>query len=160
MSTVKSSSENLTLNADCVGSNVVIQNNGTETVRVDDSGTVTATSLTADTLTNQDIQLCKAWVNFNGTGTVAIRDSYNVSSITDNGTGNYTVNFANAMSNTNYSFSGSSEFYNNRLCVLSQSTAGSKTPSSLPVITGYAGAGSYNGAPLDMSDNHVHVFGS
>lgn len=43
-----------------------------------------------------------AWVNFNGTGTVAIRSSYNVSSITDNGTGNYTVNFATALSDANY----------------------------------------------------------
>lgn len=43
-----------------------------------------------------------AWVNFNGTGTVAIRSSYNVSSITDNGTGDYTVNFATALSDANY----------------------------------------------------------
>jgi len=44
----------------------------------------------------------KAWVNFNGTGTVAIRDSFNVSSITDNGTGDYTANFTNALANANY----------------------------------------------------------
>ena len=44
----------------------------------------------------------RAWVNFNGTGTVAIRDSGNVSSITDNGTGDYTVNFTTAMSDANY----------------------------------------------------------
>jgi|TARA_Y100000033_G_scaffold41419_1_gene41868 hypothetical protein len=44
----------------------------------------------------------KVWVNFNGTGTVAIRDDLNVSSITDHGTGDYTVNFTNAMSNANY----------------------------------------------------------
>ena len=44
----------------------------------------------------------KAWVNFNGSGTVAIRDSFNVSSITDNGTGDYTVNFATPMSSTSY----------------------------------------------------------
>jgi uncharacterized membrane-anchored protein len=44
----------------------------------------------------------KAWVNFNGTGTVAIRASYNVSSITDRGTGKYTVNFTNAISDANY----------------------------------------------------------
>jgi hypothetical protein len=44
----------------------------------------------------------KAWVNFNGTGTVAIRASYNVSSITDNGTGAYTINFTNAMPDANY----------------------------------------------------------
>lgn len=45
---------------------------------------------------------CRAWVNFNGTGTVAIRASGNVSSITDNGTGNYTVNFTTAMPDANY----------------------------------------------------------
>ena len=44
----------------------------------------------------------KAWVNFNGTGTVAIRASYNVTSITDNGTGDYTVNFTTAMPDANY----------------------------------------------------------
>lgn len=47
----------------------------------------------------------KAWVNFNGTGTVAIRASFNVSSITDNGTGDYTVNFTTAMPDANYCFS-------------------------------------------------------
>jgi len=47
-------------------------------------------------------QACKAWVNFNGTGTVAIRAQYNVSSITDNGTGDYTVNFTTAMVDADY----------------------------------------------------------
>jgi len=49
------------------------------------------------------IYACRAWVNFNGTGTVAIRASGNVSSITDNGVGNYTVNFTTAMPDANYS---------------------------------------------------------
>jgi hypothetical protein len=44
----------------------------------------------------------KAWVNFNGTGTVAIRASFNVTSITDNGTGDYTVNFTNALEDANF----------------------------------------------------------
>ena len=48
------------------------------------------------------LYMCRAWVNFNGTGTVAIRGSGNVSSITDNGTGDYTVNFTTAMSDANY----------------------------------------------------------
>jgi hypothetical protein len=48
----------------------------------------------------------KAWVNFNGTGTVAIRASYNVSSITDNGTGDYTVNFTSAFADVNYVLAG------------------------------------------------------
>jgi hypothetical protein len=53
----------------------------------------------------------KAWVNWNGTGTVAIRDSHNVSSISDHGTGDYTVNFSSALGNSNYSFAVGWEGY-------------------------------------------------
>jgi hypothetical protein len=54
---------------------------------------------------------CRAWVNFNGTGTVAIRASGNVSSITDNGTGNYTVNFTTAMPDADYAYAfGENDF--------------------------------------------------
>lgn len=49
------------------------------------------------------IYACRAWVNFNGTGTVAIRASGNVSSITDNGVGDYTVNFTTSLPDANYS---------------------------------------------------------
>lgn len=52
---------------------------------------------------------CRAWVNFNGTGTVTIRASGNVSSITDNGTGDYTVNFTTAMPDANYACLGFGE---------------------------------------------------
>jgi len=50
-----------------------------------------------------ETRLCRAWVNFNGEGTVAIRDSYNISSLTDRGTGLYTISFLTAMSDANYS---------------------------------------------------------
>jgi hypothetical protein len=50
--------------------------------------------------------LAQAWVNFNGTGTVAINGQGNVSSITDNGVGDYTVNFTTAMSDANYAAAG------------------------------------------------------
>jgi hypothetical protein len=49
-----------------------------------------------------EVYTAKAWVNFNGTGAVAIRAAGNVSSITDNGTGDYTVNFTTAMVDVNY----------------------------------------------------------
>ena len=52
--------------------------------------------------TTEQGQLCKAWVNFNGTGTPAARASYNVSSITDHGTGDYTINFTTALVDANY----------------------------------------------------------
>ena len=51
------------------------------------------------------VYACRAWVNFNGTGVVAIRASGNVSSITDNGVGDYTVNFTTAMPDANYATS-------------------------------------------------------
>jgi len=53
----------------------------------------------------------RAWVNFNGTGTVAIRESGNVSSITDLGTGYYTINFTTAMPDANYSIVGNTNGY-------------------------------------------------
>jgi len=58
------------------------------------------------TLTGQSA--AKAWVNFNGSGTIATRDSVNVASLTDNGTGNYSVNFSNSMGNASYSYAASS----------------------------------------------------
>ncbi len=71
-------------------------------------GTVDTDVLAANAVTYAKIgtteqgQLCKAWVNFDGTGTPSIRASYNVSSITDNGTGDYTVNFTSALADANY----------------------------------------------------------
>ncbi|MCC6479998.1 MAG: hypothetical protein IT552_12410, partial [Sphingomonadaceae bacterium] len=56
--------------------------------------------------------LAKAWVNFNGTGTVAIRDSFNVSSITDNGTGDYTINFTTPFASADYAVVGTAGQYN------------------------------------------------
>jgi len=61
------------------------------------------TTTTQPSIPALDKRMAKAWVNFNGTGTVAIRDSYNVSSITDVATGKYNINFATAMANINYS---------------------------------------------------------
>ena len=52
--------------------------------------------------------LCLAWVNLNGTGTATIRDSFNVSSHTDVASGKHQINFATAMPNNDYAFSGSS----------------------------------------------------
>ncbi len=63
---------------------------------------VTAASLDGTQNGSAPIYGARAWVNFNGTGTVAIRASGNVTSITDNGTGDYTVNFTTAMPDANY----------------------------------------------------------
>ena len=68
-------------------------------------------SVPSDTVINGS---AKAWVNFNGTGTVAIRASFNVSSITDNGAGDYTVNVTTAMPDANYSTVTGGSFDNAR----------------------------------------------
>lgn len=79
-------------------------------ITLDGTTGITTADIAATTLTvnagfgsNATVYGCRAWVNFNGTGTVAIRESGNVSSITDNGSnGNYTVNFATDMPDINY----------------------------------------------------------
>ena len=78
----------------------------------------------------------RAWVNFNGTGTVAIRASGNVSSITDNGTGFYTVNFATAMPDANYSAAGMTN-YGSFVCLQEQrdGTGTDPSASALPIGT-------------------------
>ena len=76
---------------------VVLGTSPTLTTPTFDSASLVTISGTAP------LYMCRAWVNFNGTGTVAIRGSGNVSSITDNGTGDYTVNFTTAMVDANYS---------------------------------------------------------
>jgi len=84
--------------------------------------------------------LCRAWVNFNGTGTVAIRASGNVSSITDNGTGNYTVNMTTAMPDTNYVVTALADFTLGSdglpfVATNSDGTSGSKTTSAFGITS-------------------------
>jgi hypothetical protein len=69
-----------------------------------DLSAIVKTSLNASG--SAPIYAARAWVNFDGTGTPAIRSSGNVSSITDNGTADYTVNFTSAMPDTNYTVAG------------------------------------------------------
>ena len=61
---------------------------------------------TGETASRAVSGVAAAWVNFNGTGTVAVRDSANVASLTDNGTGNYSINFSSTMGDANYAMSG------------------------------------------------------
>jgi hypothetical protein len=102
--------------------------------------------------------LCRAWVNFNGTGTIAIRASGNVSSLTDNGTGDYTINFTTAMPDTDYTNSGNiggssaSGSFVNRSC---QFVEPGRLTTSVQVITGVASTG---GTLEDQGSVYVAVF--
>ncbi len=97
----------------------------------------------------------KAWVNFNGSGTVAIRDSFNVSSITDNGVGNWTVNFANALADTNYSVNVSTRYVG---LTVNQALAGKfAIPASTGSVQVFGCA--YDGTLVDSDCVCVEVFG-
>lgn len=92
----------------------------------------------------------KAWVNFNGTGTVAIRASYNVTSITDNGTGDYTVNFTTAMPDANYASAVTGTFANAGLYV-----EGTTAPTTTALrVKSYNAAGT----PTDVLYSNVAIF--
>ena len=95
-----------------------------------------------------------AWVNFNGTGTVAIRSSYNVSSITDNGTGDYTVNFTTAMSDANYVVKTNSGSYGTTFNTAVNGSA--NTTSAARVYSYNAG----ESAATDIAYFYVSVFGN
>jgi len=77
--------------------------NSTQVAKIDSSGVLSFNSGYGSVAA---AYACRAWVNFNGTGTVAIRASGNVSSITDNGVGDYTINFTTAMPDINYTVVG------------------------------------------------------
>jgi hypothetical protein len=110
-----------------------IQTNGTDAASVT-SGQVVSFVNNFGTVANLPAYQCRAWVNFNGTGTVAIREDGNVSSITDSGTGNYTVNFTTAMPDANYSFVGTCKDSGGGAAV-AQASAQSQTTTSCGVQT-------------------------
>jgi hypothetical protein len=93
---------------------------------------------------------CRAWVNFNGTGTIAIRASGNVSSITDNGVGVYTVNFTTAMPDANYV---------GQLAVQNRSTSQNTLTQFAGIAAGSAPIANYeNNALTDIANMYVAIF--
>lgn len=118
-----------------------------ETEALSDSGrAVTPASLARITET--------AWVNFNGTGTVSIRDGYNVSSITDIGVALFTVNFANALANANYSATFSCSLVGNASIVsITEQLASSVSIRTAYLTTAQAGTG------IDQSIVNMSIVG-
>ena len=102
-------------------------------------------------------RIAKAWVNFNGTGTIAIEDSYNVSSLTDDATGKWDVNFSTAMSSVDFVAVCDGRY-------LHDDGTGSDTPSlrrEAPVTTKVGvRCHSYDGSAYDVLSAHVIVFGN
>jgi hypothetical protein len=151
-------------------------------ITINGSGTITgastlATTVVSPTLTTPNINSaqfatvtgtapiypCRAWVNFDGTGTVAIRASGNVSSITDNGTGDYTVNFTTAMVDANYAIAPSvnSESASSSIRspqVLSMLAGTTPTTTSFRVINKIGGFDNSGSVDVDSTYNFVSVF--
>ena len=102
---------------------------------------------------------CRAWVNFNGSGAVAIRGSGNVSSITDNGTGDYTVNFTTAMPDANYCTVTSSQYLStssNQILIQNVKSGGTYSTSAVQVLsTSVVGS---NTGMLDVTMFNVAIF--
>ena len=88
---------------------------------------------------------CRAWVNFNGTGTVAIRASGNMSSITDRGAGQYTVNFATNLPDADYAVHGSGKIANTTQYARQLYPTGTFTTSSCQFTAAISG-----GSPVDL----------
>ena len=99
----------------------------------------------------------KAWVNFNGTGTVAIRANYNVSSITDNGQGAFTVNLTTALADTNAAPVTSGMRYAASVSRAGKIDANIASTTTVRLFTGYED--SFTGAiATDLEFNHVAIF--
>jgi hypothetical protein len=134
--------------------------------------TLTNKTLTSPTLTTPNIDSaqfatvvgtapiypCRAWVEFNGTGTIVIRASGNVSSITDNGAGDYTVNFTTSMSDANYSAVGSSAFLSgNQVSVITSSYARTPNNEVAPTAAAYRFSVLLPGTSAGADVNYVNM---
>lgn len=101
------------------------------------------------------IYACRAWVNFNGSGTVSINASGNVSSVTDNGTGDYSINFILSMQDENYAISGNGQYINtSNACLIGETTGTVRSVSLINIKT----SDSTTGNVVDSPRVSVSVF--
>jgi hypothetical protein len=128
-----SDSANFTELATSTAKPLLFSTNSTERGRFDTSGNFLFNSGYGSVATAYG---CRAWVNFNGTGTVAIRASGNVSSITDNGTGLYTANFTTAMPDANYAAMIGANINNSNTDMRRDSRVVTWSTSNVFVVTG------------------------
>ena len=136
------------------------------------TGVPTAVSITVtgegnSTTTNLQQGLAKVWVNFNGSGTLSVRDSLSISSVTDGGTGNFTPNFSNAFNNTNYIGSGTPASENNHtrgnkgigIGMAGDGSINNQTTTALQMFSNYGSTSSANGGADDLHACFLVFFG-
>lgn len=121
------------------------------------ANTITAAATSATALTTASGSApsysARAWVNFNGTGTVAIRASGNVSSITDNGTGDYSINFTTAMPDALFSVNGTGSQNNTYNCIVATNDKSYSNSTSLARILVIQ----VNNAPVDAAYLNIAI---
>ena len=122
------------------------------TIKTETLSTPSNSTVPVDTVVNGT---AKAWVNFNGTGTVAIRRAFNVSSITDNGTGNYTITINSDMSNVNYSCSDSVGDHNDTSESVAFSYLHTQATGSVGIFSAHYDGGAFS----DRSNLSVQICG-
>ena len=145
-------SSSVQLAAESTANNVLsFSTNNTEQARITSAGLLQFNSGYGSVATAYG---CRAWVNFNGTGTPAIRASGNVSSITDNGSGDYTVNLTTAMPDGNYSAVSSGGTGSNNIRLSSCSPVTTTSTSQIRVLGITVGAGSL----IDLEVVSVAIF--
>ncbi len=111
-----------------------------------------------DSVGTQIGTLCRAWVNFNGNGTVAIRAAFNVSTITDNGTGAYTVNFTNPMPDENYAVATTQAAPGSRALINYNTLITNFTAPAYGMTVGYYNSTSGGLTPNDAAIVTVAIF--
>ena len=120
------------------------------------AGSISVTGEGNSTTTNLQQGLAKAWINFNGTGTtIATRDSFNLSSLSDNGTGDYSVTIASAMSNTNYAVIGAVGRNSNDGSMFSNPVGSTANTTTTQRVKGLY----QDGGPIDMTQMCSSILG-
>lgn len=121
----------------------------------------TNTSDIATKITGSTDQIAKAWINFNGTGTVVIRDSFNVSSLDDNGTGIYRINYTNALDSVDYVVAGmgNHQITNRFVRTVCKDSNGSILTTAVDIVTAEGATAANDGRLVDISDVYVMMIG-
>ena len=123
------------------------------------AGSIAVTGEGNSTTTNLQQGVAKGWLNLNGTSTIATRDSFNVSGVTDNGTGNYTTSFTTSFDNANYSHSHTNITEDGQFGMTTDTSFAQATGSVLQRNGYWSGVSSENAASGDSLYFNIQEFG-
>jgi hypothetical protein len=123
------------------------------------AGDITVTSEGGAATQSLQQGLAKSWVNFNGSGTLAVRDSFNVTSVSDNGTADYTISYASSLANDDYSISGISANMGSTMSQIWIANSAYVASGSFRMLTLYVSNTGGGGGAADQTFVSVHIHG-